>query len=155
MKRELLIGAALIPCLSYLITGGCGSAPEAQEARQPLPPAVRQTPPRMEFETKTDTIRALKPRTGAPPRTDTIEPQIRYMVQIGAFKDAHNASRVQVSARERYHMPVMNDYDVTRGLYQIRIGFFESQAAAQAFCTRLQKDYPNDYKDCWVVQLRQ
>lgn len=76
------------------------------------------------------------------------------MVQIGAFKDPHNASKVQVSARNRYHMPVLNDYDIAHGYYQIRIGFFESEDAARALCERLQKEYPNDYKDSWVVQLK-
>jgi hypothetical protein len=154
MKREVLISAAFIPCLCCLFAGGCSSTPEAQGTPPPSPPNVQQTPPQMEFETKTDTVHALKSKTGEPTRANNSEPQIKYMVQIGAFKDPHNASRVQVSARDRYHMPVVNDFDVMRGLYQIRIGFFESENTARAFCEQLQKDFPNDYKDCWVVQLR-
>ena len=52
-------------------------------------------------------------------------------------------------------MPVLNDYHTTLGLYQIRIGFFESREAAQVFLEKMQHDFPNEYKDSWIVQLKQ
>ena len=76
------------------------------------------------------------------------------MVQIGAFKDPQKASRVQTVARERLHMPVLNDYHAALDLYQIRIGFFETYEAAQGFRLRMQKEFPTDYNDSWIVQLK-
>ncbi len=76
------------------------------------------------------------------------------MVQVGAYKDPQNANTVQVAARERYHLPVLNDYHTVLGLYQIRIGFFETREAAQDFLGKMQHDYPSDYKDSWIVQLK-
>ena len=76
------------------------------------------------------------------------------MVQIGAFKDPQKASRVQTVARERLHMPVLNDYHTALDLYQIRIGFFETYEAAQNFRIRMQKEFPTDYEDSWIVQLK-
>jgi cell division septation protein DedD len=75
------------------------------------------------------------------------------MVQIGAFKDPHLATAVQSTARQRYHMPVLNDYNIQVGLYQIRLGFFETRSSAQAFRRKMVQEYPADYKDSWVVQL--
>jgi len=80
--------------------------------------------------------------------------QIRYMVQIGAFKDPHRASEVQAEARKRYKMPVLNDYHAALGLYQIRLGFFVSRVSAHEFRQRMIKDYPAEYRDSWVVQLK-
>jgi cell division septation protein DedD len=76
------------------------------------------------------------------------------MVQIGAFKVARNASRVQTTARSRYHLPVLNDYNTAHALYQIRIGFFETKDDAYKFRQQMQLEHPADYKDAWVVQLR-
>ena len=155
MKRTSIVEAmwGCVLCLTF--AAGCSSSPESQTSPPPSPqrPAGQQAPPQMEFETRTDTIRTLKSKPGEPARADTLETQIRYMVQIGAFRNPHNAAKVQVSARDRYHMPVVNDYDTVHGLYQIRIGFFESEEAAQAFCDRLRREYPVDYKGSWVIQL--
>lgn len=76
------------------------------------------------------------------------------MVQIGAFKDPYNASRIQTLARARYRIPVLNDFHPVYGLYQIRIGFFETVEAARGFRDRLRQEFPNDYADSWVVQLK-
>jgi cell division septation protein DedD len=108
----------------------------------------------MEFETRTDTIATQKSQVNAPEEPTAREPQIRYMVQIGAFRNPELASRTQTVARQRYHLPVLNDYDTKHTLYQIRIGFFESRDEAQTFRERLLQEYPQEYKDSWVVQLK-
>ncbi len=156
MNYREFITTATIPWIFLIVAGGCSSGPETQST-PPLPPpapAPQQATPQMIFETKTDTIHTLKQKTDDLLPTARNELQIRYMVQIGAFKDPHNASKLQVSTRDRYHMPVLNDYDIARGLYQIRIGFFESEDAARAFCHQLRKEHPDDYKDSWVIQLK-
>jgi len=139
------------------IAGGCGTIEETEEAPpspQAAEPVQQQVPPRVEFETKTDTVVTEKGRERLQQDGSVREPQIRYMLQIGAFKNPQLASRTQTTARQRYRMPVLNDYNTKQALYQIRIGFFESREAAQAFRERLLLEHPQDYKDSWVVQLK-
>jgi len=134
---------------------GCGATEEIQEPTAPPPrPAAKEETARMKFASKTDTVSVTQ--TG---RSDSMnapgrEPEIRFMVQIGAFKNPPLAAAVQTLARTRYRMPVLNDYALKAGLYQIRIGFFETREAAMAFRAKMQKDYPEEYRDAWVVQLR-
>lgn len=107
----------------------------------------------MEFETRTDTINSE--RNGERDRTTFAgnEPQIRFAVQIGAFKDPQNANAVQMTARERFQMPVVNDYQASETMYNIRIGNFASKDSAYVLRDRIQREYPDDYKDSWIVQF--
>ena len=153
MKPHLSFGFLLILLASLL--AGCGGSTEIQEQTPSTPPPVlKQVPPKMEFETKTDTIAMEKARLDSVGLREARDVQIKYMVQIGAFKDPQYASAVQTAARERYHLPALNDYNTALALYQIRIGFFETRDGAYAFRQRMQREYPKDYKDAWVVQLK-
>jgi cell division septation protein DedD len=130
------------------ILSGCAGVEETQqESQQPSEQQVG-------FEVKTDTVATRSSDRLQPAGQTERGEQVRYMVQIGAFKDPHSASRVQNTARERYRMPVLNDYHPVYALYQIRIGFFETREAATAFRNKLRSEYPADYADAWVVQLR-
>ena len=129
----------------------CRGTDEA--TRSAPPPEPPPPPPGLEFETKQDTVLALDTQIPAP-SADTRIPQIRYMVQIGAFKDPKLASGVQTVARDRFHLPVLNDYNTQLELYQVRIGFFETYESAAEFRRKLQTEFPPDYKDSWIVQLK-
>ena len=131
----------------------CGSMREPERAAPP-PPTEPPQPPPLQFETKTDTVLTHGAGNQGPTDIEDRGPQIRFMVQIGAFKDPQNASHIQTTARERFRMPVLNDYHPQLTLYQIRIGFFETYEAAQAFRLRLIKEHPKDYNDSWIVQLK-
>ena len=146
---------AIVILLGALFAG-CGSSTETQETQTlPPPPTVmKQVPPKMEFETKTDTVAMEKSQLDSARSHQSLDLQVRYMVQIGAFKDPRYASTVQTTARARYRIPALNDYNTALGLYQIRIGFFETKADAYVFRRRMLQEYPNDYKDAWVVQLK-
>jgi len=146
--RILLLGTPI------LLLWGCGGSEPTTEQPSPNPPVVQRPAGTPEFETRTDTVRTVLRTPGKRTPAPRKEPQIRFMVQIGAFKDPGMASQVQVTARKRYHLPVLNDYHTKLGLYQIRIGFFETRTAANAFRKKMRADYPGDYKDCWVVQLK-
>lgn len=134
---------------------GCGATEEVQEPTTPPPrPATKEETTRMEFESKTDTVSVTQTGRADSTNVPGREPEIRFMVQIGAFKNPPLAAAVQTLARTRYRMPVLNDYALKAGLYQIRIGFFETREAAKTFRAKMQSDYPEEYKDAWVVQLR-
>jgi cell division septation protein DedD len=156
-----VIASRILSALCFLLLAGCGSAEKAQQEEQPpgnpaavLPePAPAQQPPR--FESQTDTVTATREsEQEAAIDSGMANPEVRFMIQIGAFQDPQNASVAQNLARERYHLPVLNDYTAHIGLYQIRIGFFETRETAHEFLVRMQTGYPQDYKDSWVVQLK-
>ncbi len=146
--------AILLFVLSPLvIAAGCGTSEPTEESAA-VPAPQPPPPPKAAFETRTDTVSALHRSDRSHPPTSPREAQVRFMVQIGAFKDPQRASRIQTTARERYHLPVLNDYNSRYALYQIRIGFFESRDAAYTFRQRMRQDFPSDYNDAWVVQLK-
>lgn len=143
----------LVP-LIVLLAGGCGSTTPGEET-PPVPTVVQPPPQKPAFETRTDTVDAVHRAAKLTKKSaGGREPQIRFMVQIGAFKDGQFASQRQALARSRYHMPVLNDYNAKHRLYQIRIGFFESREAARAFRLRMIREHPGEYGDAWVVQLK-
>jgi len=156
-----VIASRFLPAICLLLLAGCGSSEQTQQ-QQPSPgvppvvlpePAPAQQPPR--FETQTDTVIATREsEQEAAVDSGLAGADVRFMIQIGAFQDPQNASVAQNLARERYHLPVLNDYTARIGLYQIRIGFFETRNAAHEFLVRMQTEYPQDYKDSWVVQLK-
>ncbi len=145
---------------SLLLIAGCGSTEETHNTvlQAPAPIADRRDtvlPPRTEFETKIDTVNTTHQTLQNKDTTATShQPRISYMIQIGAYKDPQNATRVQDIARERYHLPVINDYNQAVTLYQIRMGFFETREEAHTFCEQMKSEYANDYNDSWVIELR-
>ncbi len=147
----------VILCTAVVLTS-CGSIEEMQQEEVPPPvvqpqQVIKPPEPPPSFETNTDTVVMTNTQPAAPQADSLRQPEIRFMVQIGAFKDPKNASVIQGLARERYRMPVFSDYNSTIAMYQIRIGFFESRETAQAFRQQMSDDFPNDYRDAWVVQL--
>jgi cell division protein FtsN len=138
-----------------VFTPGCGTTVEPPAAAKPAPATPRrETSGEVQFHTRADTVIAVggaeHGTVGSPGKTA----QVRFMVQIGAFRDPHHASEVQAAARGRYHMPVLNDYLAGKALYQIRIGFFETRGSARVFQQQMRKEYPADYTDSWIVQLK-
>lgn len=155
MMKSTGFSCLLAGILVLLLGAGCGSTEEAEEAADPLPPPPVWQPadPPVSFQTQTDTVVSATPLNQPKPVVASRNTELRFTVQVGAFKDAHNASRVQALTRQRCAVPVLNDFNTEIGLYQIRVGFFETREAAQAFRQQLVADYPEDYRDAWIVQL--
>lgn len=127
---------------------GCGSSKDAFDSN-----STDQERQRIGFETRVDTVKTESdgnlPKGNDMPR----ERQTQFMVQIGAYKSASSASRIQEIARDRFHLPITNDFDKPLGLYQIRVGFFETREQAVVFRQKIQSQYPSEYHDAWIVQL--
>jgi len=87
---------------SVLALLGCGSSDEARESYPPeKTPATQPTQQKLGFETRVDTVKTVSDGDRAGVAEAPRERQIRFMIQIGAFKDARNASRIQGIARAR------------------------------------------------------
>ena len=156
MKEGRWILSKGLLLLSFVLGTGCGSTqpPQAEVPPAAPPPAATKPSPSVNLETKTDTIRTVREHREVTDSVTGRQPVMRFTVQIGAFKNPHNATELQRKTREGYNLPVLNDFDKSRGLYRIRIGVFESKESARVFCEQLRKDSPEDYADCWVVELR-
>jgi cell division septation protein DedD len=152
VKLAANLSGLILGGLCITAGGGCGSV--EQSGQTPPPPTPEQPAHTLGFETRTDTVYTEQVSARHDGGSESRLPQIRFMVQIGAFKDPENANRIQEIARERYHLPVINDFNASHSLYQIRIGFFESRQDAHDFKKRMQNEHPMEYRDAWVVQLK-
>ena len=75
----------------------------------------------------------------------------RFTVQIGAFRGASNALRVQKSAKARFsEQPVFNKYITQAKMYRVSIGKFENRNTAFAFRDKMRKQFPKEYSQCWI-----
>jgi hypothetical protein len=148
----VVIAVSLLAC-------GCGQEEETTrieaDTTAVAPPVVTpQHPKAPEIESRIDTVTTVHREEGDEGGPDSTGAQIRFMVQVGAFKDPQLASAIQTETRKRYHLPVLNDFYSSLGLYQIRVGFFTTREEAHLFRQKMIEEFPADYKDSWVVQLR-
>lgn len=145
-----MINRVLIRSLSTIavLLCSCGASEE-----QTKPPDLIRQESTIDFRSSEDTVLTSRPAGEAVEETSSAERPIRFMVQIGAFANPVNASRVQDLARERFGIPVFNDYRTDLRLYQVRIGFFEDREAATTFRAELMQKFPGDYHDAWIVEL--
>jgi hypothetical protein len=134
---------------------GCGSSENTDREWEvtPPPPDTTAQVRKSTFETYTDTVTTQpKNQRGAQSSAFNSSP-VRFTVQVGSYSVPKNASAAQILARQRYPLPVVNEYNAARQKYQIRIGFFETEVAANEFRAQLINDHPAEYKDAWVVQI--
>lgn len=153
--RNVCITAGL--CLTFL--QGCGTSGQMEEAQTPgesIAVPAPPPPPPQEFRSRTDTVSAEQKAAGIPKEDESGAPVlIRYLVQVGAFKDPMLADAAHSTAKQRFALTVLNDYNPLVGLYQIRIGFFDTKEEAQTFRDKIKKEFPEDYRDSWIVQIKQ
>lgn len=143
----------ILLCFAILLAG-CSAASDSDRDWTTIPPMDTTAQARKtSFETRTDTILAQAGKQHAEPEPLYNAAPVRFTVQIGSFAESQNAAAVQLLARQRYQLPVVNDYSAARKRYQIRIGFFETQEDAAQFLAKLRSDFPQEYKDAWVVQI--
>jgi cell division septation protein DedD len=140
-----------------LFIGGCAatdstvqetSAPVAVQEATPAPP------PPAELVARVDTIEAAGTAEAVVADSTLAEGEVRFSIQIGAFKEPANASATQARARERYTLPVLNEFQEHTGLYRIRIGSFTTREEAQSHLQRMKTDFPADYKRSFILQLK-
>lgn len=147
----------LAALMLIVLLAGCGTTEQTEETSlpPPSPPPVQPTVPAPpEYRTQVDTVSALQAAPLSADSSAGVAAQERYVVQIGAFKDPALANAAQTLARQRYAMTVLNDYNPLVGLYQIRVGFFDTKEEAYLFRARIQNEFPEEYTDAWVVQFK-
>ncbi|MCK5572581.1 MAG: SPOR domain-containing protein [Bacteroidetes bacterium] len=138
---------SLILC-ALITLGGCGTTERVEEEASPETTSGSQE---IRFEVHTDTVDVVKQTEETLPSPAVSEGTVQFAVQIGAFKDPENARTVADAARKRFSHPVTDEFDKESGLYLVRVGRFESRDTAHELRLEMQRDF----RDCWIVQVRQ
>jgi cell division septation protein DedD len=127
--------------------------PETATPGTPPPQTPAQQQPE-EFVARVDTIEAAGTAGTAGTDTTLADGEVLFSIQIGAYKEPANASAAQSHARERYTLPVLNEFQERPGLYRIRIGNFATREEAAAQLARMRTAFPADYRDSFILQLQ-
>lgn len=107
------------------------------------------------FKSKQDTVRASvvkKSRTSSKVKIKIERPEHPiYTVQIGAFRQASNALRMQKKAKQRFmHQPVFNRYIKSARVYRVSIGRYKDRNNAFALADTMKQNYTKEYGRCWI-----
>lgn len=116
-------------------------------------------PPNRRFNVQADTltVQSKKKETlKTPPLTvKSSAPQKYYSVQIGAYRLKSNTDRNYALSLKRFQQPVIRFYEKGIKMERVCVGHFSSLKMAQAFLNKIQKQYPADYAEAWVAELKQ
>lgn len=138
------------------------SLPE-KNRKSAVPPSVRKNETavpssQQRFNVQADTLTVhtrKKERSTSPPVTvKSTLPRHYYSIQIGAFRLKSNADRNVEIINKRFSYPVIRFYEPGIKMERICMGHFTSYKAAVALLKSIQQQYPNDYKDAWIAELK-
>jgi cell division septation protein DedD len=120
--------------------------------------APRRAKPVPRVRSSQDTVRAATARrVQAGVRTAPLvkPPNAQYTVQVGAFRRASNALRLQRTVKRRFStLPVYNDYHAADKLYRVSVGKFAKLSEAASLRRRLIDSDSSAYAQCWVTYKR-
>lgn len=138
------------------------AVPEKNRKSAPAP-AVRKkgtvaVPAQQRFNVQADTLtvhtRKKEKSIPAPVTVKSTLPRQYYSIQIGAFRLKSNADRNVDIIKKRFPYPVIRFYEPGIKMERICIGHFTSFKAAVALLQSIQKQYPSEYKDAWIAELK-
>lgn len=121
--------------------------------------ARKQSRPVPRLRAKKDTIEVAvltRSRSVSAIPTDVVEESKgNYTIQLGAFRSASNALRVQRTTKGRYKdQVVLSEYDDGKKMYRISVGQFSTLKEASGFRRQIMKDFPGEYAQCWVNYIQ-
>lgn len=119
-------------------------------------PRRTRTVPRV--KSSQDTVRAAtarKTRPAVKPAPLVKPPNAQYTVQVGAFRRASNALRLQRSVKKQFaSAPVFNDYSASDKLYRVTVGKYAKRSEASSFRRRLIASDSSAFGLCWVTYTK-
>lgn len=127
-------------------------------SRDSIPRVVRKPKTAPRVRSSQDTVRAATARRNRAIRQTTPlvkPPNALYTVQVGAFRKASNALRMQrVVKKQVSTLPVFNDFHSTDNLYRVTVGKFAKRSEASSLRRRLIASDSSAYAECWVAYTR-
>jgi cell division septation protein DedD len=132
------------------------AAVESRRDSVPKAPRKPKTPPRV--RSSQDTVRAATARRNRPAQqTERIvrPPNALYTVQVGAFRKASNALRMQRLVKKQVAgLPVYNNFHPSDKLYRVTVGKFAKRSEASSLRRRLIASDSTAYGQCWVAYTK-
>jgi len=118
----------------------------------------RKTPASQRFTVQADTLTAQsRKKEGAGASSVALRSSASkkyYSVQIGAFRLNSNIERNQQLLNKRFKQPVISFYENGIQLTRICVGNFSTKQSALAFLKKMKEQYPRDYTEAWVAELK-
>lgn len=121
------------------------------------PSSMKTTGQRFTVQADTVTIQSRKKatvKTAPVPVKTVVVPQKYYSVQIGAFRLKSNAERNIRLLEKRFKAPVIHFYENGIKMERICIGRFSTLTEAKTFLRNMQKQYPAEYTQAWIAELK-
>jgi hypothetical protein len=84
----------------------------------------------------------------------TVLPLNKFTVQVGAYQSRQSADRTAGLAGDRFTRNIYTFYDAEGNFFKVFIGVFDSKEEARRFRDRMAQQYPQDYRDAWVAELK-
>jgi hypothetical protein len=150
----------------------CSSSQNTQQQKETNPPPnqVQKQPEQQPAPSANDTsksapapVNTTNPSNNPPPPTTTQStttptatpgmPVGTYSVQVGAFSDPSKAQTEATMTRGRVTNTVYVFFDSGTNMTKVTVGDFNDKDTARAFRDQLIQQYPDDYKDAWVLQV--
>lgn len=75
-------------------------------------------------------------------------------MQVGAFQSQQSADKTANLAGDRYTRSVYTFFDAEGKFFKVYIGVFDTKEDARRFRDRMAQQYPEDYRDAWVAELK-
>ena len=184
LRRSTLLVVGSLTIVAWIGVQGCTSAetgasnragePQREMVPPTVEPSVQPTPvepkrdsiPRVVRKSKAaprvrssqDTVRAATARRNRPVQQATPlvkPPNALYTVQVGAFRRASNALRMQRVVKKHVpNLPVYNDFHSADKLYRVTVGKFAKRSEASSLRRRLVASDSTAYGQCWVAYTR-
>jgi cell division septation protein DedD len=113
---------------------------------------------KQQFTVQADTLSATPRKKGSKPAQPIEMRQTAqkkyYSVQIGAYKLRSNIDNNKKILEKRFHLPVIIFYENGIKLTRMCVGNFPTKSAAISFLLQMQKQYPGEYRQAWVAELK-
>ncbi|MCX6138855.1 MAG: SPOR domain-containing protein [Ignavibacteriales bacterium] len=105
---------------------------------------------------KPDSVRQQAPVPVSVESKNGVAEKKRYFaLQIGAFQQETNAIRAAEIFKKRSEKVIDQFYDSSVKLYRVLVGNFNSKEEAAAFQLQLRKEYPKEYSESWVAEVKE
>ena len=114
--------------------------------------------PKQLFSVQADTLSATPRKKGSktaqPIEMRQTAQKKYYSVQIGAYKLRSNIENNKKILEKRFRQPVIIFFENGIKMTRMCVGNFPTKSAAMSFLLQMQKQYPGEYRQAWVAELK-
>lgn len=124
--------------------------------QEPANPPVKKTKAAPRLKSSQDTVKVASARKNrTTPATPLVKPpNATYTVQVGAYRQANNALRIQNTLKKKLtNHTIYNKFHASDKLYRVSVGSLKERKDAAALRRTLMSSDSVLYRECWVTYL--